>query len=319
MKLGVFTVLFGGLPFEKALDYIAKSGLDAVEIGTGNYPGDKHCPLDELVSSKTRAKDWKSKVEERGLTISALSCHGNPLHPDRKFASAHHNVQRKTIKLAETLGIDTVVVFSGCPGDSDNAKYPNWVTCSWPPDFSAIVQWQWEKKVIPYWKREAAFAKDHSVKLAFEMHPGFVVYSAYTLMRLREECGDNIGANFDPSHLFWQQMDPIECVRYLGKIIYHVHAKDCKLYPPMATKGVLDTSNYKSESTRAWIFRTVGYGHGEEWWRDFVSTLRMFGYDGALSIEHEDSLMSIDEGFRKGADFLKGILLKEKPGDAYWA
>lgn len=319
MKLGVFTVLFGGMPFEKALDYIAKSGLDAVEIGTGNYPGDKHCPLAELVSSRARAKEWKSKVNERGLAISALSCHGNPLHPDRKFASANHDVQRKTIKLAEMLGIDTVVVFSGCPGDSDNAKYPNWVTCSWPPDFSAIIEWQWEKKVIPYWKREAAFAKDHGVKLAFEMHPGFVVHSAYTLMRLREACGDNIGANFDPSHLFWQQMDPIECVRHIGSAIYHVHAKDCRLYPPMRTKGVLDTSSYTSESTRAWIFRTVGYGHGEEWWRDFVSTLRMVGYDGALSIEHEDSLMSIDEGFRKGADFLKGILLKEKPGPAYWA
>jgi sugar phosphate isomerase/epimerase len=319
MKVGVFAVLFGKMKFAEALGYIAQNGLDAIEIGTGNYPGGSHCPMKELLASKQKAAAYKAEVESRGLEISALSCHGNPIHPDRAFARAHGGVQRDTIRLAEKLGVKTVVVFSGCPGDPKGGKYPNWVTCSWPPDFSEIVKWQWEAKVIPFWEKEAKFARDHGVKLAFEMHPGFVVHSAETLMRLREACGDNIGANFDPSHLFWQGMDPIACVRYLGKAIFHVHAKDCKIYPPVAIKGVLDTSSYTSEITRSWIFRTVGYGHGEEWWRDFVSTLRMVGYDGALSIEHEDSLMSIDEGFKKGVAFLKNIVLREKCGEAYWA
>ncbi len=320
MKLGVFTVLFGQQSLEEALDYIVKSGLQAVEIGTGNYPGDAHCPLDELVRSKAKARVWKKKITSRGLAISALSCHGNPLHPNKGFAKQNHDTWRKTVRLAEMIGVKTVVNFSGCPGDSDRAKYPNWVTCPWPPDFSEIVEWQWEKKVIPYWKKEAKFAANHGVRVAFEMHPGFVVYNTETMLRLRAECGRNIGANFDPSHLFWQGMDPIACLRALKGCVYHVHAKDCRVDPlNAATVGVLDTKPYTDEINRGWIFRTVGYGHGPEFWKDFVSTLRLIGYDGALSIEHEDSLMSVNEGFQKAVEFLKDVLLYEKPGAMWWA
>ena len=320
MKLGVFTVLFAQQSLPEALDYIVKSGLQAVEIGTGNYPGDAHCPLDELVRSKAKARAWKKKITSRGLVISALSCHGNPLHPNKAFAKQNHDTWRKTVRLAEMLGVKTVVNFSGCPGDSDRAKYPNWVTCPWPPDFSEIVEWQWEKKVIPYWRKEAKFAANHGVRVAFEMHPGFVVYNTETMLRLRAECGRNIGANFDPSHLFWQGMDPIACLRALKGCVYHVHAKDCRVDPlNAATVGVLDTKPYTDEINRGWIFRTVGYGHGPEFWKDFVSTLRLIGYDGALSIEHEDSLMSVNEGFQKAVSFLKDVLLYEKPGAMWWA
>ncbi|MCK4299216.1 MAG: sugar phosphate isomerase/epimerase [Planctomycetes bacterium] len=320
MKLGVFTVLFGQQSLEEALDYIVKSGLQAVEIGTGNYPGDAHCPLDELLRSKAKARAWKKKITSRGLVISALSCHGNPLHPNKGFAKQNHDTWRKTVRLAEMIGVKTVVNFSGCPGDSDRAKYPNWVTCPWPPDFSEIVEWQWEKKVIPYWRKEAKFAANHGVRVAFEMHPGFVVYNTETMLRLRAECGRNIGANFDPSHLFWQGMDPIACLRALKGCVYHVHAKDCRVDPlNAATVGVLDTKPYTDEINRGWIFRTVGYGHGPEFWKDFVSTLRLIGYDGTLSIEHEDSLMSVNEGFQKAVEFLKDVLLYEKPGAMWWA
>ena len=320
MKLGVFTVLFGQQSLEEALDYIVKSGLQAVEIGTGNYPGDAHCPLDELVLNKRKARAWKNKITSRGLVISALSCHGNPLHPNKAFARKNHETWRKTVRLAEMIGTKTVVNFSGCPGDSDTAKYPNWVTCPWPPDFSDIVRWQWEKKVIPYWRKEAKFAGDHGVQVAFEMHPGFVVYNTETLLRLRAECGKNLGANFDPSHLFWQGMDPIACLRALKGCVYHVHAKDCRVDPlNAATTGVLDTKSYADEINRGWIFRTVGYGHGPEFWKDFTSTLRLIGYDGVLSIEHEDSLMSVNEGFQKAVAFLKDVLLYEKPGAMWWA
>ena len=320
MKLGVFTVLFGAQSLEEALDYIVKSGLQAVEIGTGNYPGSAHCPLDELVRSQAKARAWKRKITDRGLEISALSCHGNPLHPNKAFARKNHETWRKTVRLAEMIGTKTVVNFSGCPGDSDTAKYPNWVTCPWPPDFSDIVRWQWEKKVIPYWRKEAKFAGDHGVQVAFEMHPGFVVYNTETLLRLRAECGKNLGANFDPSHLFWQGMDPIACLRALKGCVYHVHAKDCRVDPlNAATTGVLDTKSYADEINRGWIFRTVGYGHGPEFWKDFTSTLRLIGYDGVLSIEHEDSLMSVNEGFQKAVAFLKDVLLYEKPGAMWWA
>jgi len=320
MKLGVFTVLFGGQPFDTALDYIQKSGLEAVELGCGAYPGNAHVPVDDLLASKERAAAFKKKIADRGLEISALSCHGNPLHPDAAFARKDQEAHQKAVRLAEMLGVKTVINFSGCPGGGPTDKVPNWVTCAWPPDFADAVKWQWEEKVIPYWKKEAQFAKDHGVRVGFEMHPGFCVYNVDTMLRLRKECGANLGANLDPSHLFWQGMDPIVSVKELGKAVFHVHAKDCRIDPQNTAKtGVLDTKHYGDELNRSWIFRTVGYGHGEGFWRDFVSMLRTVGYDGVLSIEHEDSLMSVNEGFQKAVAFLQGILLKEKTGGMWWA
>ena len=320
MKIGVFTVPFGALSLEKALDYVAKVGVEAVELGTGNYPGNAHCDPDKLLASEQARKKLLKAVESRGLVISALSCHGNPLHPDKKFAKANHDVHRKTVELAQKLGVERVINFSGCPGDSPTAKYPNWVTCPWPTDFSEILKWQWEEVVIPYWKKEAKFAKDHGVKVCFEMHPGFVVYNPETLLKLREACGDALGCNFDPSHLFWQAIDPTEAIRALGDAIYHVHGKDCRVYEwNSKINGVLDTKNYTDEINRSWIFRTIGYGHDADVWKDMLSTLRMVGYDWVISIEHEDSLMSQNEGFEKAVAFLKEAVIKEKPGEAFWA
>jgi sugar phosphate isomerase/epimerase len=228
-------------------------------------------------------------------------------------------VNRKTILLAEKLGVTTVVDFSGCPGDSPDAKAPNWVTCPWPPEYLDVLAWQWDKVVTPFWVERAKFASDHGVKIAIEMHPGFVVYSPETLLRLRTIAGPSIGCNYDPSHMFWQSIDPIAAIRILGDAIFHVHAKDTQFYPSnLSRSGVLDTKPYTDERNRSWIFRTCGYGHGAEWWKEFVSTLRMFGYDNVLSIEHEDSLLSSEEGLAKAAHFLNEIVLKETPGAAWW-
>ncbi len=320
MKLGVFIVLFGDKKFEEALDIAKAAGVEAVEIAAGNYTGDSHCKPDELLADAGKLKAFQAAVEKRGLEISALSCHGNPLHPDAAIAEQHKKVQRSTILLAEKMGLPRIITFSGCPGEGENSKMPNWVTCPWPTEYSEILKWQWEKKVIPYWKEEAQFARKHNVKeIALEMHPGFVVYNPETLLKLREAAGDEIGANFDPSHLFWQGIDPIAAVRKLGKAIFHVHAKDTKINPhTTAVNGVLDTKTYLDEFHRSWIFRTVGYGHGYDFWNDFVSTLRMVGYDGALSIEHEDSLMSTSEGLAKAVKFLKKVLIKEPKPKAWW-
>jgi len=320
MKIGVLTALLAGQPLQQALDYIAEAGCEAVEIGTGNYPGSPHIDLDGMLRDAGKRKAWLKELDSRGLTLSALSCHGNPLHPNRKFAQANHDIHRKTVQLANKLGCERVINFSGCPGDSDRAKYPNWVTCPWPPDFSELVDWQWREKVIPYWKEEAAFARRNKVKLCFEMHPGFVVYNPETLLRLREACGENVGANFDPSHLFWQGIDPVAAIRELKDCIFHVHAKDTKVDKLNTQKnGVLDTKSYTGELQRSWIFRTVGYGNGYDVWKAIVSNLRMVGYDWVLSIEHEDSLMSPNEGLQKAIAFLKQVVIKEAPGVAYWA
>ena len=288
MRLGVFTPLLSQLPLEKVLAKLKELQIDTVELGTGNYPGDAHCKL-SMLDDPSAFKEFRQKVDDHGISISALSCHGNPLHPDPVQAEMAREVNRKTILLAEKLGVSVVVDFSGCPGDSLHAKFPNWVTCPWPPEYLEILKWQWEEVATPYWKERAKFASDYGVKIAIEMHPGFVVYSPETMLRLREIAGPSIGCNYDPSHMFWQNIDPIEAVRVLGDAIFHVHAKDTQLYPANLTRtGVLDTKPYTDERNRGWIFRTCGYGHGAEWWKEFVSTLRMFGYDGVLSIRSEE-------------------------------
>ncbi|HJO37623.1 MAG TPA: sugar phosphate isomerase/epimerase [Vicinamibacterales bacterium] len=319
MKLGVFSVLFAQLSFDDTLKKVKAAGLDAIEIGTGAYPGDSHCDVDALLADPAKAKDYRKQVDDSGLTISALSCHGNPLHPKDSIATEHDEIFRKTVRLAEQLEVPVVVTFSGCPGDSDTASYPNWVTCPWPPDFQDVLAWQWEKKAIPYWKDAAGFAAEHGVKVALEPHPGFLVYNGETALKLRAEAGDNLGVNFDPSHFFWQGVDVPAAIRACGKAIFHFHAKDSALDPQnVALNGVIDAKSYTEMIDRAWLFRTVGWGHDLLVWKQIVSALRMVGYDYVMSIEHEDALASIDEGFMGAIDVLKQAILKEQPAEAWW-
>lgn len=322
MKLGVFAVLFSQKPFEEALDYIAESGLEAIEIGCGAYPGNAHCNPAELLADSSKLTAFQQAITSRGLEISALSCHGNPLHPNADIARQHHESFRDTVLLAEQLGVKTVITFSGCPGESEGSKFPVWVTCPWPEDFLEVLDWQWREKVIPYWTEQDQFLKAHNVRVAIEAHPGFVVYNTETMLKLRQTCGDSIGVNFDPSHLFWQGMDPVTCIKELGKAgaIYHFHAKDTAIDPQnTAVNGVLDTKSYRDELNRSFIFRTVGYGHGEVTWKQIISALHLVGYEGAISIEHEDSLMSVEEGFQKAVAFLKNVLIKERIKEIWWA
>lgn len=323
MKLGVFTVLYQDLPLDQALDKVCAMGAEAVEIGTGNYPGDAHCKPAELLEHGTKARALKDAVESRGLVISAFSQHGNPLHPDEDFARASHETWRRTVELANLLEVSVVNAFPGCPGDSPTSQRPNWVTCPWPPDFLEILEWQWNEKVIPYWIEEAGFAERHGVKIGFEMHPGVVVYNPETLLKLRETVGsDAIGCNFDPSHLLWQGIDPIEALTVLGRAgtIIHAHAKDVYLdVGNIRRNGVLDAKPYDEILDRSWTFRTIGYGHDLKLWHDIVSGLRAVGYDFVLSIEHEDALTSVDEGLAKAVRALDGVLFKEEPGEMWWA
>jgi sugar phosphate isomerase/epimerase len=319
MRLGVYTALLADLSLDQVIAKLKALDIHTVELGTGGYPGDPHCKLSMLEDARA-LEEFQAKIAAAGVTVSALSCHGEPLHPNAEIARKSRETSRRTILLAEKLGVPVVVELSGCPGDSDNAKYPNWVTCAWPPHFRELLEWQWSEKVIPFWKERAGFAADHGVKIALEMHPGMVVYNPETMLRLRAEAGPNLGCNLDPSHLFWQGIDPIQTIRILGDAIFYAHAKDMQIYDcNLPRTGVLDTKKYTDERHRSWIFRSVGYGHDAGWWSEFISTLRMYGYDYVLSIEHEDSLMSSEEGLTKAARFLQNLVIREKPGVAYWA
>jgi sugar phosphate isomerase/epimerase len=322
MKLGVFTVLFSQKNFEEMLDYVKEAGLDAVEIGTGGYPGDAHCKLNELLESEPARKEYLEQVTSRGLTISAFSCHGNPISPDKAFAEESNQVLLKTIELASLMNVPVVNCFSGTAGDHEGAKYPNWPVAPWPNEFGDILKWQWEEKLIPYWKEVGRFAKEHNVKIGLELHGGFLVHTPYTLLKLREETCDAIGANLDPSHLWWQGIDPVAAIKILGKAgaIHHFHAKDTYIDQDNVNMyGLTDMQPYGNVQTRAWSFRSVGCGHSLQEWSDMMSALRTFGYDYVVSIEHEDPIMSIEEGFMRAVNNLKSIIVKDQPTDMWWA
>lgn len=327
MKIGIFTALFGDKTLEEALDIIAAEGIQAVEFGAGAYPGAAHLGgshegVEALIEDKAKRDALVKTVESRGLTISAISCHGNPLHPVKSIAEDHHRAFVNSVKLSSALGVGIVNGFSGCPGDGPDVKNPNWVTCAWPDEYRDVLEWQWNQVAIPYWKEQNAFLEKHNVNFAIEMHPGFICYANDNLLRLRNACGTRIGANFDPSHLWWQGIDPIAAVRQLGNegALFHVHAKDTRIDPYTSSlNGNLDTKSYGEIAKRSWVFRSVGYGHGVEWWKDFCSVLRTVGYDHVLSIEHEDGLMSPIEGLRKAVQVLQQAVISEPAGAMFWA
>ena len=322
MKLSVLANLYGAKTLDETLKILSGLGVHTAEIGAGGYPGKAHCNPAELLADQAKYDEFVATFKKYDVEICALACHGNPLHPKKDVAKMYDEDFRNAILLAEKLGVDTVIGFSGCPGDSDASTNPNWVTCAWPPDYIEILDWQWNEKLIPYWKEMGKFALDHKVThIAFEMHPGFCVYNPETLLKLRAAVGDVIGANFDPSHLIWQGMDPVAAIRALEGAIYHVHAKDTKIDQYNTAKfGVLDTKHYGDEIHRSWVFRAVGYGNGLQYWRDLISNLRLVGYDKVMSIEHEDSLMTPLEGLTHATEFLKESIIKEpKPSSMSWA
>jgi sugar phosphate isomerase/epimerase len=320
MKLGLFTPVFARLGLEEMLAKVRSLGkVTAIELGTGAWPGSDHVDVDAYLNDKHRAADFRRMIGDAGLTISALSCHGNPLHPDPAKSKADDDLFRKTVQLAERLEVPVVVTFSGCPGDSETATHPNWVITPWPPEFLEVLEWQWDKKAIPYWTKTAAFAREHGVRVALEAHPGFVVYNVESALKLRRACGENLGVNFDPSHFFWQGVDVPAAIRALGPAIFHVHAKDVYLdRQNVAVNGVLDTKTYRLMAERSWLFRSVGFGHDEFEWKRIVSALRLAGYDYVMSIEHEDALASIDEGLKAAIDVLSRAILAEPPVEAWW-
>jgi len=312
IPIGVFDPVYNHLSLDEMLDKITAIGIEAVEIGTGGYPGTKHCPVKDLLDDPAKAKAWKKKFEDRNILLATLSCHGNPVHPDPDLAKREDETFRRTVLLAERLEVPVIVTFSGCPGGSPTDKMPNWATYRWPPEYDQVLKWQWSERVIPYWKQAAKFAREHGVrKIALEMHPGFVVYNPFTLVQLREAVGEEIGANFDPSHLFWQGCDPVEAIRFLGKqgAIYHAHMKDTVIYKDNAAKtGVLNFSADPAKFAQgSVVFRAVGYGHGAELWKDIVKAYMDIDFQGIMSIENEDPILPGEVGVERAAYVLKNV------------
>jgi len=311
IPIGVFDPVYEDLSLDEMLEKVSALGIEAMEIGTGGFPGSKHCPVAELLEDPAKAKAWKKKFEERGIHVATLSCHGNPLHPDAARAKRDIDAFHRTVLLAERLEVKVIVGFSGCPGGSPTDTRPNWVTYRWPSDWREMLDWQWKERVVPYWKDAAKFAREHGIlKLAFEMHPNFVVYNPKTLMQLREAVGEEIGANCDLSHLFWQGCDPVEVIHFLGKqgALFHAHMKDTVLYPENVGRyGVLNFAFEASDPEASEIFRAVGYGHSASQWKAIVKAYMDVGYEGILSIENEDPILPGPVGVERAVYVLKNV------------
>jgi sugar phosphate isomerase/epimerase len=321
MKLGIMANSIVHLGWDRALAYCQQLGLGAIEIPCGANSRNPLFDAPQLLADASARQKIKDDVARHGLVISALSCHGNAVHPNTDEARRQEQAQDVAVRLAPLLGVEVVCTFSGCPGGAPDDRTPNWVTCVWPTEFSQMLEYQWHDVLAPYWQRKCREARDAGVKIALEPHPGFAVYNPETALKLRQLAGDNLGVNLDPSHLFWQGIDPVEAARVLGEAgaIFHLHAKDTGLdRRNISVNGVLDTKSYGDLKQRAWVFRTCGYGHGDEFWKPFVSMLRCQGYDGVLSIEHEDSYMSGSEGLGKAVAYLQNVLLHEPQCQPWW-
>lgn len=290
MQIGLISDCLPDRDLSAVLQKYKQVGIEWIEIGTGNFSSAPHCELTRYVHDAQARKAWIDTFVHHDIKISALNCSGNVLDGDITRRTHAQQVFRDTVRLASLIGVKTVVCMSGCPGEpSGTGQFPNWVTCDWQPEFLALLHRQWNEVVIPFWQEQASFLAEHNVRAAIEMHPGQVVYNPATFMQLHEVTGDVVGINLDPSHLFWQGIEPIRVIERYGQHIYHVHAKDCWIdADEMALNGGLDT-RHGSGVTRAWQHCLWGDGHGEHYWQRFVQALADQQYMGVLSIEYAGS------------------------------
>ncbi len=307
MDVGLYTDSLSSFPFEQALDIAADAGVTSIEIAVGGQSRAPHLRVDELLGDRQRLAAFRGAFASRGLRIAALNCSAWPLHP--VDGAAHEAVIDKTLRLASELGVHKVVSMSGCAGDGPSATTINWVWYPWPDDAVAFAGRAWDG-AVDFWQRKVRLAEQTGVeRIAFELHPLHVVYNVPTLLTFRDAVGPRIGVNMDPSHLIWQQMDPVACVRALGDATFHVHMKDTRVDPDqVAIAGVLDSRPFDDPAKRAWVFRTVGRAHDAAWWGTFLDALEAAGYDDSLSIEQEDPYAPQEAGVREAAGFIAGLL-----------
>lgn len=307
MKLGFVSDSLGGLPLPELLDHAVRLGVQGVEINTCGWSTAPHFDLRGMLGNGARQKAFQRQFTDRGLEVISLNANGNPLHPTDP---AQGQGLKDTIRVAGEMGITTVCTMSGLPAGNPTDRMPNWVVSSWPPETQAILRYQWEEKLLPFWTEIVALARSCGVeRIALELHGNQCVYNVPSLLALRAAVGPTVGANLDPSHLFWMGADPLIAAGALGPAIYHVHAKDTFLNPPrQAVTSLLENGSLLDIPGRAWSYITLGFGHGEEWWRQFCYRLKMAGYDGWLSVEHEDVLLNSLEGLEKSVALLKTVM-----------
>lgn len=315
MYLGVYNASLADKPLGEALDVIAGLGLNSVEINCGGFLPPIHLPVADLRASEQAREDYLGEFSSRGLTLTALNCNGNPLFPREGFP--HRQDLLDSIELAALLGVRRVVTMSGAPGTDAASTRPAWNPLTWWSPLLDVRDYQWEV-AVSFWKEVQARAADADVRVCVEMHPANVVFNPSTMHRLAEAIGaTHVGAELDPSHLFWQGIDPVRAVQDLGDLVYNAAAKDTRINDAAKVNGVLDdrftrvasgepghlslgggTSLSGWPSNASWDFVAVGRGHDVAWWTEFLGALRAVDPDLPVNIEHEDAELDQLEGLR---------------------
>ncbi len=296
-------------PLEAVLDLLAGTspGVSDLEVGVGGFAPSPHCDVDLLLHDASARRRWLGGIEGRGFRVSALNVSGNPLDPDRTVGERHDRGLRDAVRLAALLGIDRVVAMAGCPAGSPGDRTAHFDAGGWLPYLAGIYERQWEHAVRPYWEGIAslAAAEHPSLVICLELHPGSAAHNVETFERLAG-IGPNIAANLDPSHLFWQQMDPLAVVERLGPRIAHAHAKDVVFNAePLGLYGLLDHRWAPTDAGAPWTFAAAGRGHEAEWWHLFLAGLARCGVE-TISIEHEDPLLPAEQSIAAAASVLAG-------------
>jgi sugar phosphate isomerase/epimerase len=290
------------------LKTVTNLGVQTIELCCGGWSSAPHVNLNLLLNNEKERADFVAKIRDHGVEIDALNCSGNQLAPGERGMS-NDRVVRDTIRLAQCLGIRRIVMMSGLPGGPGDQN-ANWITTAWPPEVHEILRYQWDEVAIPYWRELVKHARENGIeRICVEQHAHQLVYNTETLLKLRDAVGEIVGVNFDPSHALWMGGDPLRAIRRLRGAIYHVHAKDTRVDPQNSEiNTLLETKPNDRVDERSWNYVTLGYGHSELWWRDFVIQLKQNGYDDVLSIEHEDFSLPPVEGVRKSIELLREVI-----------
>jgi sugar phosphate isomerase/epimerase len=311
ITIALLTDALGDMPLDAALAWCAGHGITAVEIGVGGYSPAPHIDLEQVLSSQAERVRFRERLDSHGVELVALNASGNPLHPDAAIAKAHDRALRGAAELAATLGVSRVVAMSGCPGGPGGGGWPVFAGGAWLPDMENLWDWQWEHQIAPYWRGLSEWASTAApgVNICLELHPGTSIYNVASFEQLRGICGDNVKVNLDPSHFWWQGIDPVTTVRALGDSVGFVHGKDTIVYPErVALHGVLDFRWPADAETMPWHFCAVGRGRPLAEWQELMLALREAGYVGPVSIEHEDPTLTAEEGVIASLDGLRAVI-----------
>lgn len=327
MKLGAYTACLHDKTLEEALAILQGLGLTSVELNAGGFIGTPHLPAGDLLNSPAARTRFLDTIAGFGMTLTALNCNGNPLHPDPEVGPRHSADLRRAIRLAPLLGVRTVITMSGLPAAEPGGTRPSWTVIPWDSVYLETLDYQWDQVAVPFWTEIQELAAAHDVRVAIEMHPHNLVFNPATLRRLIDRTTPpggvtHVGAELDPSHLFWQHIDPVQAIEDLGELVFFAAAKDTLIHETAAVNGVLDDrftwipaqehplglgGHYtvtRWPAVPGWSFVAVGRGHDTGFWSRFLAALDAVSPEMAVNIEHEDASLGQLEGLSYAAENL---------------